>query len=169
MIGLELAAGARPPRLNAEIKKFEAGLVAVEKALRSVKPKAGSAPARGQKKNMLVQLVSDPAIARLNQAYRGKTGPTDVLSFCYAEKGVKTFEHEPYGEVYISYATAARQAREMRHSLADELTVLLVHGVLHVMGYDHERSERARREMQKLESAALNRLLPQKAEGLITR
>lgn len=169
MIGLELAGGARPSRLQSEIQKFETGLAAVIKVLRSVKPKPGSTPAAGQKKHMLVQLVSDAEISKLNKAYRGKTGPTDVLSFCYAEKGAKTFNHEPYGEIYISYATAARQARTMRHNLSDELTVLLVHGVLHVMGYDHEKSERARREMQKLESAALARLLPQKDAGLINR
>ena len=57
----------------------------------------------------------------------------------------------------------------MRHNLAHELTVLLVHGALHVMGYDHEKSERGRREMQKLESAALEKLGPQKGTGLITR
>jgi len=169
LISLELAEGQRPVRLAAEIENFAKRLKKISGAFSQVKPKSGSAPARGQKKHILVQLISDAEISKLNKGYRGKAGPTDVLSFCYAEKGLKTFGHEPYGEVFISHATATRQARAVGHSLADELTVLTVHGALHVMGYDHEKSERGRREMQKLEAAALGRLLPKNSPGLISR
>ena len=158
-----------PARLRTEFATFTKTVPAIMTALKSVKPKSAARPAARQKMHVLVQLVTDAQIATLNKTYRDKTGPTDVLSFCYAEKGAKTFSHEPYGEIYISYPTAARQAREMRHNLAHELTVLLVHGALHVMGYDHEKLERGRREMQKLESAALEKLGPQKGTGLITR
>lgn len=158
-----------PARLRTEFETFTNTVPAIMTALKSVKPKPAARPAARQKMNVLVQIVTDAQIAMLNKTYRDKTGATDVLSFCYAEKGAKTFSHEPYGEIYISYPTAARQAREMRHNLAHELTVLLVHGALHVMGYDHEKSERGRREMQKLESAALEKLGPQKGAGLITR
>jgi probable rRNA maturation factor len=169
LIGLELVPAAIPARLRAEFEIFIKTVPAIMTALKTVKPKPSAKPAPRQKMNVLVQLVTDAEIAKLNKIYRNKTGPTDVLSFCYAERGAKTFSHEPYGEIYISYPTAARQAREMRHTLAHELTVLAVHGALHVMGYDHEKSERGRLEMQKLETTALTKLFAQNAAGLITR
>lgn len=78
-----------------------------------------------------VVFVNDPYIRALNKAYRDKDQSTDVLSFAYGADGL-------LGEVYVSVETASRQAKEHRHSLADELIRLIVHGILHVHGYDHE-------------------------------
>ncbi|HXG18755.1 MAG TPA: rRNA maturation RNase YbeY [Methylomirabilota bacterium] len=87
-------------------------------------------------------LVTDQEMHQLNYHYRGKDKPTDVLSFPLAD------ELHPFllGDVIISIDTASRQAQRRRHSLREELQVLLIHGVLHLLGYDHEvsRSEAIR-------------------------
>jgi probable rRNA maturation factor len=86
--------------------------------------------------------VTDPTIHALNHQYRGKDKPTDVLSFPLAD------EIQPFllGDVVISLDTAARQAQRRHHSLPEELQTLLIHGILHLLGYDHEvsRSEAIR-------------------------
>jgi probable rRNA maturation factor len=81
-------------------------------------------------------LVTDPEIHTLNRQYRGKDKPTDVLSFLLAD------ELQPFllGDVVISVETAARQAQQRGHSLREELQTLLIHGILHLLGYDHEVS-----------------------------
>ena len=87
-------------------------------------------------------LVTDPTIHALNRRYRGKDKPTDVLSFPLADE----IQPSLLGDVVISVETAARQARRRQHSLQEELQILLIHGILHLLGYDHEvsRSEATR-------------------------
>lgn len=82
-----------------------------------------------------VAYVSDHEIQRLNRMYRKKDTVTDVLSFSYVDQGTETL-----GDVVISHAQAKRQAEG---DLQLELVDLIVHGVLHVLGYDHERPEDA--------------------------
>jgi probable rRNA maturation factor len=92
-----------------------------------------------------VTLADDAGIAALNGAYRGKPGPTDVLSFSLLE-GPFTERRGPLlGEVVIGIDVAARQARSARRSLDDEVARLLIHGVLHLIGHDHVRVVEARR------------------------
>ena len=74
----------------------------------------------------------------LNRQYRKKNKPTDVLSFPLADELQPTL----LGDVVISVETAARQAQRRGHSLREELQVLLIHGILHLLGYDHEVSRR---------------------------
>jgi rRNA maturation RNase YbeY len=95
-----------------------------------------------------VALVDDAEMQRLNRDYRGKDRTTDVLAFALRE-GEATGTQEPglLGDVVISVPTAARQAAERGHSLEHELTALLVHGILHLLGYDHERSPAEARRM----------------------
>lgn len=81
-----------------------------------------------------VVLVSDRRIRELNRRYRNRSAATDVLSFPLDETGEKGF----LGDVVISAETAKRQARRLGHGLNVELQLLLLHGVLHLMGYDHE-------------------------------
>ena len=81
-----------------------------------------------------VLLTSDAEIKRLNRTFRGKNKPTDVLSFPAPEEIV--FEHA--GDLAISLDTAARQAESFGHSLSDEVRILLLHGLLHLAGMDHE-------------------------------
>lgn len=85
-----------------------------------------------------IALVDEAEIARLNEQYRGIAGPTDVLSFG-CDEPCPTPGDEPItlGDVVIAPAVAERQAAELGHSVEHELDVLLVHGVLHLLGYDH--------------------------------
>jgi probable rRNA maturation factor len=86
---------------------------------------------------MTVALVPDSRIRRLNRQYRRKDAPTDVLSFPAGEQG-----RMPYlGDVVIAAGQARRQARAAGHSLQTELRVLALHGLLHLLGYDHERDD----------------------------
>jgi len=81
-----------------------------------------------------VLLTSDAGIKRLNRDFRGKNKPTDVLSFPAPEE----IAGQHAGDLAISLDTAARQAESFGHSLGDEVRVLMLHGLLHLMGMDHE-------------------------------
>ncbi|HYL10815.1 MAG TPA: rRNA maturation RNase YbeY [Candidatus Acidoferrales bacterium] len=97
-----------------------------------------------------VSLVSDSAMARMNQIYRGKAGPTDVLSFPFNGSHAGRASRAPHfhpteddaagylGDIAIAPETARRNARRSGRALAQELRILILHGVLHLMGYDHE-------------------------------
>ena len=104
-----------------------------------------------------VCLVSDAEMARMNESYRKKQGPTDVLSFPafqrrkparLARRSATKRTPENLGDIAISPATARRYARKQGRSLPSELRVLILHGVLHLLGYDHETD---RGEMDRLE------------------
>ncbi len=100
-----------------------------------------------------ILFVGDRRMKSLNHRYRGKARTTDVLAFAmreapHASAGL-------LGDVVIAVPTAVRQAKEGGRSLDEELTVLLVHGILHLCGYDHERSEQEARRMQRRERMVL--------------
>jgi probable rRNA maturation factor len=95
-------------------------------------------------------LVSDSVMRRLNRDWRGRDRPTDVLSFAQRE-GAGGAPDGLLGDVVISVDTARRQAAERAETLASELDRLLIHGVLHLLGYDHERSPAEARRMQRRE------------------
>ena len=99
-----------------------------------------------------ILLVSDDEMQRLNAHYRGKDRPTDVLSFAQAE-GEGARPAGVLGDVVISVDTATRQARERGETLGRESERLLIHGILHLLGYDHERSVPEARRMQRRERA----------------
>jgi len=96
---------------------------------------------RGQ---VTVLLTTDAAIRRLNRQFRGKNKATDVLSFPAEFPGPEPIA----GDLAISVPTALRQAIERAHSLSTEIKVLILHGLLHLAGYDHETDagQMARRE-----------------------
>ncbi len=87
-----------------------------------------------------VVLVGDAEMQRLNRDYRHRDRPTDVLAFAMREGEDGRLHPEVLGDVVISLDTAARQADARRNTCADEVRVLLTHGLLHLLGYDHERS-----------------------------
>lgn len=89
-------------------------------------------------------LVGDVAMAELNERHRGKRGPTDVLSFSLVEGAHSGFRGALLGDVVIDVEQAARQARRARRTLDDELAKLAIHGLLHLLGHDHERDDEAR-------------------------
>ncbi len=98
-----------------------------------------------EKAELSLTLCDDVEMAALNEQYRGNAGATDVLSFSLLEGAHAAFRGDLLGEVAIGIDVAARQARRGRRSLDAELTRLLIHGVLHLLGHDHVRREEARR------------------------
>ena len=109
--------------------------------------------------DVTVCLVSDAAMARLNENFRKKKGPTDVLSFpdVRRQKPVRSprrtrasnsGRHGYLGDIAISPATAWRYAKKQERPFSSELRVLILHGVLHLLGYDHETD---RGEMDRIE------------------
>ena len=107
-------------------------------------------------------LIGDSEMQTLNAKYRGKDETTDVLSFP-AEKNLP-LHTRLLGDVIISLDKAARQAKERRRTLEQELATLLAHGIVHLLGYDHERSVQEARRMKRLETKIYRRLCEQ---GLI--
>lgn len=112
-----------------------------------------------------VSVVGSAKIAALNARYRGHAKATDVLSFPPPAAVRKATGF--VGEIVICGPVLRRQAREHAHSPAQELRVLLVHGLLHLLGYDHERGPVAARAMAKQEARILGAKL--KSRGLISR
>lgn len=108
-----------------------------------------------------IALVSEEEMARLNEQYRGIAAPTDVLSFgcddpCLASEG----EPIVLGDVIIAPEVAERQAAEAGVTVEAELNLLLVHGILHLFGYDHEGEEDAA-VMQERERVVLEAYAPE--------
>ncbi len=104
---------------------------------------------------LTVALVDEETIRRLNRAYRGVDAATDVLSF---PAQVELAPGVPYlGDVVIAFPYAARRAQREGRSLEGELALLTVHGVLHLLGYDHDTA-RARRRMWAIQRGLLNQL-----------
>jgi probable rRNA maturation factor len=92
-----------------------------------------------------VMLADDEEIAELNRRWRGRPVPTDVLSFSLLEGADSEHRGALLGDVVLGLCVAERQAAERDAPLDDELARLLIHGVLHLLGHDHERPEQARR------------------------
>jgi len=106
----------------------------------------------GARTEMGLVISTGERVRELNRDYRGRDEPTDVLAFSAREEatGLPPFIPPPdgvlhLGEVIISYPQALIQAEEHGHSLQKELTILLIHGLLHLLGYDHEEKELERR------------------------
>ncbi len=107
--------------------------------------------------NVEFKLVNRPTMTRLNSSFRGKRYPTDILSFpaiaFFRETGL-------LGEMVICLPTLKEQAKSYHHEPELELDVLLVHGILHLLGFDHELGVREAGEMAKWESKILKTILP---------
>jgi probable rRNA maturation factor len=106
-----------------------------------------------------VLFIGDRAMRTLNSTYRGKDATTDVLSFSLREGRFAHIQPEMLGDIVISLPVAELQARAAGHSTVRELERLLVHGLLHLLGYDHERSPQEARRMERKERQLLERLL----------
>jgi len=101
------------------------------------------------KKDIELILTTDEEIQKLNKTYRNKDKPTDVLSFPLEE-----MPGMPLGSIVISIDTAKRGAEEFGHSVEDEIKLLFIHGLLHLLGYDHETDNG---EMRQKEEEIINR------------
>jgi len=105
-----------------------------------------------------ILLTSDPLIRSLNREYRGIDRATDVLAFSQQEGEPVPGNDAVLGDVVISLETARRQAEDYGASFDEEITRLLIHGLLHLLGYDHERGPEQRRKMRRKERDLLRRL-----------
>ena len=98
---------------------------------------------RGEEYEVTLLLVDDEHMQELNLQYRGINAPTDVLSFSQQEQGPEEPQYEDpggevlLGDIVVSVETAARQGQEKGHTLAEEIMFLTIHGLLHLLGYDH--------------------------------
>jgi probable rRNA maturation factor len=94
---------------------------------------------------MDVILTDDAEQQRLNRTYRGKDAPTNVLAFAIADPATPVPQGAPnlLGDVVLAFETVAREAAEQQKPLADHLTHLVVHGALHLLGFDHQAEEDA--------------------------
>ena len=105
-----------------------------------------------QEKSVSLLLVDDPEIRSLNRAYLNRDKATNVLSFAIQEGEFGNVNPEILGDIVISVETAYRHALHSRINFMDELTFLVIHGLLHLLGYDHEQvSLKRAREMKKRE------------------
>lgn len=111
-------------------------------------------------RHLSIAFVADRPMQRLNAHYRGKNKPTDVLSFSQLEGERGAAGAASLGDVVISVDTARRQGQEYGVGLRGEVLRLLVHGILHLCGFEHERVPRTRvRQMQRMEDYLCARYL----------
>ena len=136
----------------------------------------------GETGPLSIVIADDATLSRLNEQYRGLTDTTDVLSFSPLFAGrhygsddhvspreengefvIPPSEQVGLGELVISYAQAERQARDAGHTVKTELAILLAHGILHLLGYDHENADDGEK-MRERESKLIGRI---EAAGLL--
>ena len=94
-----------------------------------------------ENKELSILLTDDKKIRELNKQYRNKNISTDVLSFSQTEGEENGLEHNLLGDIVISTSTALRQSSEHNLSIYEEIVLLIIHGILHLLGFDHERSD----------------------------
>ncbi|MFH1671671.1 MAG: rRNA maturation RNase YbeY [Candidatus Portnoybacteria bacterium] len=130
------------------------------------------------KAEISLAVVGDGRMRKLNKIYRGKNRVTDVLSFgdkkvipylakgfSHLKKGEDSGFIEPpdnisrLGEVVLCYPQAKKQAKRLGHSLEKELTTLLIHGILHLLGYKHEKDEKEAERMEEMEKGILMKII----------
>jgi probable rRNA maturation factor len=105
--------------------------------------------------SLSVVIADNEFVRALNQQYRGVDSPTDVLSFPADEPPVVIDDEPPYlGDLIIAFPYASAQAAREQHDLSDSLALLVVHGTLHLLGYDHDTAEN-RAEMWAAQESAL--------------
>jgi probable rRNA maturation factor len=122
-----------------------------------------SAAGVGELVDIGLVIASDETVQNLNRSYRGVDASTDVLAFALTKLGSGEVEHFAMppdkilhlGEVIVSYRQAERQAEEQHHPIERELALLVAHGVLHLLGYDHGKPE-AEQSMRTMEAEILN-------------
>ncbi len=105
-----------------------------------------------------ILLVDNPQIQKLNRLWRKKDRPTDVLAFAQREGEGADPADPVLGDIVISVEQAKKQAEAQGHSLEKELDILLIHGILHLLGYEHEHGGRQAKKMREKEKELLEKL-----------
>lgn len=112
-------------------------------------------------KEVSLSFVNDETIRELNNQYRNKNKPTDVLSFSLQEGEFSNINPDVLGDIVISVETAKENAQKNDLSFEQEINFLIIHGLLHLLGYDHENTTKEEtRKMRQREKELLNALIP---------
>jgi len=106
-----------------------------------------------------ILFVDDTQIEKLNRQYLGRSGSTNVISFPMAEGSFAEVNQHLLGDVVISLETARSQAVESNISLEEMIDYYLIHGILHLLGYDHEKSDSEAKIMQEKEKELFNKTI----------
>jgi pyridoxine 5-phosphate synthase len=114
-----------------------------------------------------ILLVSDKRISELNSLWRGKSGPTNVLAFSLTEGQDVVMAGNLLGDIVISVETAANEAKRDGTTIHQRLIILLIHGLLHLLGHDHERSPEEAETMFRKEQELLEKIGKQRRKGMI--
>ncbi|GAG85958.1 unnamed protein product [marine sediment metagenome] len=133
--------------------------------LQSIARQVLAAQGAGAEVELGLVIATEERVKQLNRDYRGRDEPTDVLAFSAREEvgaDLPPFVQPPdgvlhLGEVIISYPQAAMQAEEHQHSVKKELAILIIHGVLHLLGYEHDKPK-LERQMRAREAELLSRI-----------
>ena len=104
-----------------------------------------------------IVIVGDEEITRLNRQYLRRNRPTNVIAFPMASGDPAALPSHLLGDVVISAETAKRQAEAAGRETGEEILFLMIHGVLHLLGYDHEKNAEERRKMEAKERELLQR------------
>ena len=96
-----------------------------------------------------ILIVDDPQIEVLNKKYLNRNGPTNVIAFPMRTGQFSKINPQLLGDVVISVETAAKEGKSAGNSLEERFTHLLVHGILHLLGYDHEKTDQEAHKMEK--------------------
>ena len=142
-----------PVYMQSRVRRVTIDQARVDRLARAILSDVGETAAE-----LGILFVGDQRMRGLNRRYRGEDRTTDVLSFAMRDaptSHASRLTPRPLGDVVIAVPTAARQAKQGQRSLDEELAVLLVHGILHLCGYDHERSEKEARRMHRRERMIL--------------
>jgi len=149
-------------KLGIQIDKKFQGLVK-ERWLRRVVEGCFSTQSAGAEVELGLLITDDETVRELNRRYRGIDEPTDVISFALTEEKTDG-DSSPFvtppdgflhlGEVIVSYPQAVRQAEEQHHGIEEEIALLVVHGTLHLLGYEHDEPVREQ-EMRAVEERIL--------------
>ncbi|MEI6806421.1 MAG: rRNA maturation RNase YbeY [Myxococcaceae bacterium] len=102
--------------------------------------------------------VKDPEIQDLNKQWRGKNKPTDVLSFSAQEGAPMPGMENMLGDIVISVDRAKAQADQWKHGFSDEVVILFVHGLMHLLGHDHEQGQQAAQKQAEAEMKLLKEI-----------
>lgn len=132
--------------IKSKYKKMVSGIKLeeiVNKVLYEIQP--------SQEVDLSILIESDSALQKLNKLYRGFDQPTDVLSFESNEINPETGRLS-LGDIVISFPTAQKQSLEAGHPVENEIIMLLIHGILHLSGYDHDTKEGKQKMWQKQQS-----------------
>lgn len=100
------------------------------------------------KAELSILIVDDPQIATLNRDYRNRSGPTNVIAFAMRDGAFAEVTPDLLGDVVISTDAVSREAEKMALNFTRRFDELLIHGILHLLGFDHERSESEARRME---------------------